>query len=36
MVVRSNDWVIPKFGDFLWELISRQPQAKYQERSHLV
>jgi hypothetical protein len=36
MVVSSNDLVIPEFGVFLWELISRQPQAKYQEQSHLV
>jgi hypothetical protein len=32
----SNDLVIPEFGVFLWELISRQPQAEHGEVSHLV
>jgi hypothetical protein len=36
MVVRSEDLVMHKFGFFLWELISRQPQAKHGGRSHLV
>ncbi|KAH9555435.1 hypothetical protein CY35_08G114100 [Sphagnum magellanicum] len=34
--MRSEDFVMHKFGVFLWELISRQPQAKHGEGSHLV
>jgi hypothetical protein len=44
MVVRPKNLATDKFGDsamsefggFLWELISRQPQAKHGEGSHLV
>jgi len=44
MVVRSKNMGMDEFGDsamrefgvFLWELISRQPQAKHGEGSHLV
>jgi hypothetical protein len=36
MVVRTNYFVIRKFGVLLWELISRQPQAKHGEQSHSV
>jgi len=35
MVVR--EWLaIYTFGFFLWELISGQPEAKYEKLSHLV
>jgi hypothetical protein len=36
MVVRVEKSVMLKFGDFLWELISRQPQAKHGKGSHSV
>jgi hypothetical protein len=36
MVVRSKNLVLYKFEVFLWELISRQSQAKHGEGSHLV
>jgi len=36
MVVRFKNLAMRKFGAFLWELISRQPQAQHQEGSDLV
>jgi len=36
MVVRFKDLAMRKFGAFLWELISRQPQAQHREGSDLV
>jgi hypothetical protein len=36
MVVRFRDLAMRDFGVLLWELISRQPQAKHGEGSHLV
>jgi len=36
MVVRFKDLAMHKFGVFLWELISRQPQAEHGEGYHMV